>query len=311
MPQSNLKSKKSFTLIELLVVISIIAILVAVAIVSYSNIQMKGRDAKRKANLATVQQALEQFYADNGAYPLSKRNYNGNTPAPDNSGSGLHKGKIDSIACETGPVATNNTSILTGLAWGTDAFTCNGKTYMNKLPDDIYPLTDANPDPNDHGYVYAIYYYQYQNAVNYFNSPGLGPGAPKGWCKEVSYSGNRTLSGSVATVTSCQQYTLWTTLENPNDPDIQKSLNDPICRAAAHYEVYWDNPDNTSDNNYNSGPFINTASGHPATGPWDVTWDNDTTGWGTWTYEDPHNAHWGYGGPGQGTRNYCVHGPSR
>lgn len=58
-----------FTLIELLVVISIIAILTAVATVSYTNVQQKSRDGKRKSDLAAIQQALAVYYQDTGHYP--------------------------------------------------------------------------------------------------------------------------------------------------------------------------------------------------------------------------------------------------
>lgn len=63
---------KSFTLIELLIVIAIIAILVSFATVSYSSAQKKSRDSKRKADLKAVQNAFEQYYADNnGLYPAT------------------------------------------------------------------------------------------------------------------------------------------------------------------------------------------------------------------------------------------------
>lgn len=58
-----------FTLIELLVVISIIAILTAVVIVSYTNIQQKGRDGKRKADITLIQQGLELYFQNVGHYP--------------------------------------------------------------------------------------------------------------------------------------------------------------------------------------------------------------------------------------------------
>src|SRR3989344_1974002 len=64
--------RPGFTLIELLVVITIIAILIGAATVSYSNAQKKGRDAKRKTDLKAIQQALEQYFQANGYYPPSK-----------------------------------------------------------------------------------------------------------------------------------------------------------------------------------------------------------------------------------------------
>ncbi|PIZ29109.1 hypothetical protein COY44_00605, partial [Candidatus Berkelbacteria bacterium CG_4_10_14_0_8_um_filter_39_42] len=63
------KNKKAFTLIELLVTIAIISTLSSIAIVSFSGQTAKARDARRKSDLANLQQALEMYYDDNGSYP--------------------------------------------------------------------------------------------------------------------------------------------------------------------------------------------------------------------------------------------------
>jgi len=60
-----------FTLVELLVVIFIIAILASVIIVSLERARMKSRDNRRKSDLATIQQALEMYYADNHKFPTA------------------------------------------------------------------------------------------------------------------------------------------------------------------------------------------------------------------------------------------------
>ncbi len=54
---------KAFTLLEMLVVIGIIAVLIGMGAVSYSTAQKKSRDAKRKADLKAIQNALEQYYS--------------------------------------------------------------------------------------------------------------------------------------------------------------------------------------------------------------------------------------------------------
>lgn len=64
------KNKKGFTMIELLVVISIIILLITVGLTSFSATQKKGRDAKRKADLRDIKNALEQYYLSCGmVYP--------------------------------------------------------------------------------------------------------------------------------------------------------------------------------------------------------------------------------------------------
>ena len=64
----NLK-RKGFTLIELMVVISILAILVAIGVTSYSTIRKNSRDSIRKADLHSIQNALEQYQGKNDSYP--------------------------------------------------------------------------------------------------------------------------------------------------------------------------------------------------------------------------------------------------
>lgn len=63
------KTKKGFTLIELLTVITIISIMIAVGVTSWTNAKVRSRDTKRKADLKSVQQALELFFQANGHYP--------------------------------------------------------------------------------------------------------------------------------------------------------------------------------------------------------------------------------------------------
>lgn len=61
-----------FTLLELLVVIAIIGILSAVGLGSYQKSRKKGSDAKVKADLKEIQNAMEQYYAIEGGYPIDQ-----------------------------------------------------------------------------------------------------------------------------------------------------------------------------------------------------------------------------------------------
>lgn len=65
--------KKAFTLIEILVVVTIIAMILALGIVSYSTTSRQGRDTKRKADLEQIRAALEMYRSNdpNSAYPAS------------------------------------------------------------------------------------------------------------------------------------------------------------------------------------------------------------------------------------------------
>lgn len=64
-------NKKGFTLIELLVVIMILGIMAALITGNFFTSLKKGRDAKRKADLEQIQRALEMYYEDKRAYPLT------------------------------------------------------------------------------------------------------------------------------------------------------------------------------------------------------------------------------------------------
>jgi len=64
-------SKKAFTLIELLIVIVILGVLAALITGNFFTSLKKGRDAKRKADLEQIQRALELYYEDKKAYPLT------------------------------------------------------------------------------------------------------------------------------------------------------------------------------------------------------------------------------------------------
>ena len=62
------KTSKGFTLVELMVVIVILAILAVVGITVFSNTQGSARDARRKADIQAISNALESNYSTNGSY---------------------------------------------------------------------------------------------------------------------------------------------------------------------------------------------------------------------------------------------------
>lgn len=68
-----LKKLRGFTLIELMVAVSIVAILSAVGITSYSQSQKLARDSKRKQDLRSIGIALSLFYGSQTprSYPVS------------------------------------------------------------------------------------------------------------------------------------------------------------------------------------------------------------------------------------------------
>lgn len=65
------KNTSGFTIVELLIVIVVIAILAAISIVAYTNIQQRARDAQREQDIAQIVKALELYYIEEGEYPDS------------------------------------------------------------------------------------------------------------------------------------------------------------------------------------------------------------------------------------------------
>jgi general secretion pathway protein G len=63
-------ASKGFTLIEILVVTTIIVLLTATALITYSTFLKQSRDAKRKADLEQVRAALEMYRSNNDTYPV-------------------------------------------------------------------------------------------------------------------------------------------------------------------------------------------------------------------------------------------------
>ena len=72
---------RGFTLVELLIVAVIIAILAAITMAVYNGVEGRSRDARRLADMQTIQQALQMYKALNGAFPAV--NYD---PGPSDSG---------------------------------------------------------------------------------------------------------------------------------------------------------------------------------------------------------------------------------
>lgn len=63
------KNEKGFSMIEMLVVLVIIAVLVGGGIRFYQGYVENARVAKAKAQISTMQAALDAYYAEKGAYP--------------------------------------------------------------------------------------------------------------------------------------------------------------------------------------------------------------------------------------------------
>jgi len=64
------RSRRGFTLIEMMVVVFIIGLLASIVTISVNNSRMRGRDAKRKADLDSIRTAIELYGDMNHTYHL-------------------------------------------------------------------------------------------------------------------------------------------------------------------------------------------------------------------------------------------------
>src|SRR4051812_30300321 len=63
------KGPAAFTILELLIVITIIVILAGLTIATMGYVSGKARRSRAEAEIAAISAALENYKADNGAYP--------------------------------------------------------------------------------------------------------------------------------------------------------------------------------------------------------------------------------------------------
>ncbi len=110
--------KKGFTLIELLVVVAIIGLLATLAIISFGTARTKARDAKRLADIKSLQSALELFNNDNAGYPTGAARVLG-------TGTSVRLCSTEGFV-DVAPAACG-TSIMAGVPKdpGTDSYTYN------------------------------------------------------------------------------------------------------------------------------------------------------------------------------------------
>jgi general secretion pathway protein G len=64
-----LRSEKGFTMVEMMVVLIIIAVLIAGGIKFYLGYIENAKVTKAKAQISTMQAALDTYFAENGSYP--------------------------------------------------------------------------------------------------------------------------------------------------------------------------------------------------------------------------------------------------
>lgn len=144
------KATKGFTLIEMLVVIAIISILIGIGINTFTIAQKKARDTRRKADLRSIQTALELYKGDKGRYPNTTNTAGGNcinggtsanAPLPDPYPAGLTPNIMTTIPRDPLNVATD-TCGSNGFFYGYRSTDANGTNYT------LYAKLENTNDPN-------------------------------------------------------------------------------------------------------------------------------------------------------------------
>ncbi len=107
-----MQHRSGFTIVEIIVVITAIAILTAIATVSYSGLQVRARDDERQADVDTIAAALETYHEQTGKYP-DQATLTGGTFVDTSL-------RIPSAAL-TAPNATSTSAPLYSFGWGTSA----------------------------------------------------------------------------------------------------------------------------------------------------------------------------------------------
>ncbi len=137
------QSKSGFTIVEILIVLVVIGILASIVIVSYSQVQARARDARRKTDISNMIKALEIYYSDNGSYPLASGTnssinaywYTSDTTSWDTFRTAL-SGAIDIFPTDPSNVSGNVLS--PGSTSYNYAYYGNGGSYCNAHPGQMY-----------------------------------------------------------------------------------------------------------------------------------------------------------------------------
>lgn len=101
----SLTCQRGFTFVELLVTLTIIGVVFASGIVTFSAITVRSRDTRRKADLEAVRQSLEMCRSLTGSYPDSGYVYQADPQASSLSCSGTGPTLMQSTPTDPRPCA--------------------------------------------------------------------------------------------------------------------------------------------------------------------------------------------------------------
>lgn len=156
-------SKRAFSIIEMLVVIALIAILSAVATISFSITRRNSRDSRRKTDVQQLSAALTQYASAVGTtFIVDKKQTCALSSQTDPSipgigagcvgASGRAYGKVNLISATSSgyPTATNAGRTYAPVSIGTALL---DEGYLSAVPRDPFAVSKTFDDPNDRDYV--------------------------------------------------------------------------------------------------------------------------------------------------------------
>lgn len=122
-------SSSGFTLVELLVTITIIGILASIGLNTFTSAQKKSRDAKRKAYLRQITDALEAYHNDKNEYPAV------------DSGNIMGCGADAEETCTWGEIFSNTDTATVYMVEMPEDPTVGNTFYYNAIP---HPVSGLN-----------------------------------------------------------------------------------------------------------------------------------------------------------------------
>jgi len=138
----------AFTLIELLIVMAIIIVLAGLILATANYVQKKGYRSRAEAEIAAISAALENYKADNGAYPTTNET---NALAPNKMG--------DPTAASYQSASLALYKLISGDADNSADRSAESKSYFAFKPNQLSPTDQAqkvifirDPFGNSYGY---------------------------------------------------------------------------------------------------------------------------------------------------------------
>ncbi len=150
-----MSKNKGFTLVELLVVISIISVLSVIGITSYSSVQSKARDTKRKADIDAIAKAFAiKYNAETGQYSsITGADFASGTIPTQPDGSPYPGCSETECSVTTGAITSDGREFSVSISQGGSIYTRASSplfcSSLSSLRDDLVGYWDFNEGTGD------------------------------------------------------------------------------------------------------------------------------------------------------------------